>query len=98
MTPPPFRRITSKGFKPSWSPDGKELVFATEDVGMNPGNWESVGELWLVNDDGSNLSQLPIGADAILPSWSPHGHRIAYTHRLGTPNAKAGLWTIAPRD
>ena len=93
-----LRRITSKGFRPSWSPDGKELVFATEDVGMNPGNAESVGELWLVNEDGSNLGRLPIGGDAILPSWSPHGHRIAYTHRLGSPDAKAGLWTIAPRD
>jgi serine/threonine-protein kinase len=90
------RRITHSGFKPSWSPDGRQLVFATENVEMNPGNSESMSELWVVNTDGGQPRRLT-SDDAILPSWSPHGHRIAYTRRL-VATARAGLWTIATGD
>jgi Tol biopolymer transport system component len=89
------RRVTTMGFRPTWSPDGKQLAFSTEDVGMQPGNSESRGQLWVVNADGTEPRQLPAD-DANLPSWSPHGHRIAYTFRLTTAT-EAGLWTISPR-
>ena len=89
------RRVTNKGYKPTWSHDGKQLAFSTEDVGMIPGNSESRGELWVVKTDGTELRQLPAD-DANLPSWSPHGYRIAYSYRLTTA-VQAGLWTISPR-
>ncbi|MEX2153472.1 MAG: protein kinase [Gemmatimonadaceae bacterium] len=88
------RRITNTGFRPTWSHDGTQLAFTTENVEMNPGNSESFGELWVVNASGGQPRKLPID-DAMLPSWSPHGHRIAYTHRLGAA-ADAGIWTSRP--
>ncbi len=90
------RRVTRTGFRPTWSLDGTQLAFSSENVEMQPGNSESIGELWVVNADGSQPRKLPVD-EAILPSWSPHGKRIAYTHRQGV-KAEAGLWTIAPDD
>ena len=43
------RRVTAKGFRPSWSPDGKEIAVTTENVELNPGNSEGVSELWIAN-------------------------------------------------
>ena len=32
------RRVTRHGFNPSWSPDGQQLVYATENVELSPQN------------------------------------------------------------
>jgi len=89
-----LRRVTSRGFRPTWSPNGSQIAFVTENVEMNPGNSEGVSELWIVGVDGSGARRLQSG-DAVQPAWSPHGHRIAYGHRLGTP-AQGDIWTIDP--
>lgn len=40
-------------------------------------------ELYIVNDDGTQLSKLPlINKPAFFPSWSESGERIAYIHKL----------------
>lgn len=58
---------------PSWSPDGKELVFTRS---ASAGGAES---LYVVGADGEGLRPLGIqGADA---SWSPGGDRIAFWRR-----------------
>ncbi|MBZ5592242.1 MAG: serine/threonine-protein kinase [Acidobacteriia bacterium] len=86
------RRVTRMGFKPSWSPDGTRLAFSTENVELDPQNSEGRSELWTVQVNTGEARRLSEG-DAILASWSPHNHRIAYTHRLGNP-AQAEVWTI----
>ena len=86
------RRVTRTGFKPSWSPDGTQLAFTTENVELNPQNSETRSELWAVTVNTGETRRLNDG-DAILASWSPHNYRIAYTHRLGNP-AQAEVWTI----
>ena len=43
---------------PSWSPDGEKLV------------WESLGEIYLVNSDGSGLKKITTGAQGGLARWS----------------------------
>ena len=86
------RRVTRMGFKPSWSPDGRYLVFATENVEANPQNSQGLSELWVVPVDGGEPRQLKV-VDGVLPSWSPGGHRIAYTRRLGRV-VGANVWTI----
>ena len=57
---------------PSWSPDGKRLVFTGYDGGLS--------DLFIVNADGSNLHRLTNDKYADLePSWSPDGKTIAFT-------------------
>ncbi len=56
---------------PSWSPDGKQLVFTGYDGGLS--------DLFVVNADGTNLHRLTNDKYADLePSWSPDGKTIAF--------------------
>lgn len=50
---------------PSWSPDGKQVVFATDNVGIQ-----------MVNYDGSNLHTLTY--QGFAPVWSPDGKKVAF--------------------
>jgi Tol biopolymer transport system component len=89
------RRVTRGGFKPSWSPDGAELAYVTENVELNPQNPNTRSQLWIVGVDTGEPRRLDV-LDAVLPSWSPHGHRIAYTGRLGEL-AQTNIWTVSAR-
>jgi len=90
------RRLTDDGFNPAWSPDGRELVYSTQ--GINP-IWpylrSGFGELWVVNVASGAKRRLTPGKplDAVQPSWSPHGQRIAYwgVRRGG----QRDLWTVS---
>ncbi len=42
------RRVTRRGYKPTWSPDGTELAYVTENVEMNPQNVYGRSQLWVV--------------------------------------------------
>jgi len=69
----PLNGITT----PSWSPDGKQLVFTGYDGGLS--------DLFVVNVDGSNLHRLTNDKYADLePSWSPDGKTIAFATDRGT--------------
>ena len=93
------RRLTDSGFNPAWSPDGKEIVVADEGV-QTPLSRNVTSHLWAVDvATGAKQIVTPGGADqqrwsgdAVQPSWSPHGHRIAYWgHR---PGHHRDIWTI----
>lgn len=63
-----------------WSPDGRWLVYATDDDDYNP-------DVWIVRIDGTrepfNLSRHPDWD--VSPRWSPDGTRIAFvSRRMGT--------------
>src|SRR5947207_2345717 len=61
---------------PSWSPDGKQLVFTGYDGGLS--------DLFVVNADGSNLHRLTNDKYADLePSWSADGKTIAFATDRG---------------
>jgi eukaryotic-like serine/threonine-protein kinase len=49
-------------------------------------------ELWTVAVNTGETRHLS-AEDAVLASWSPHNHRIAYTGRLGHP-VQGDVWTI----
>ena len=74
------RRLTRRGFKPTWSPDGREIAFTTENADLDPQNTLGLSSLWIADVASGQERQLA-NVDAVLPSWSPHGHRIAYTTR-----------------
>jgi eukaryotic-like serine/threonine-protein kinase len=61
------RLTQGEGFRPSWSPDGDQIVF------------DDGGDLYIINRDGSGLSRLT-GSTAveIQPAWAPDGQQIAF--------------------
>ena len=86
------RRITSAGFDPAWSPDGKTIAYATEGV-LNPYARHTTSELWTAPVATGQAKKIFAG-DAVQPAWSPDGRRIAFWSNIG---GQRDLWTI-PAD
>ena len=86
------RRLTDFGFDPAWSPDGKSIAVAHEAV-QDPLARNTVSKLWLLDTETGERRLLTEG-DAVQPSWSPSGRRIAY---WGLPpgSGQRDLWTVA---
>ena len=68
---------TSTDWEPAWSPDGSRIAFISYRTGA--------GELYVINADGSGLTQVSSNPDVndasyenFGPSWSPDGAQIAY--------------------
>jgi Tol biopolymer transport system component len=87
------RRITDFGFNPAWSPDGKEILCATEEI-KGPRIRRQTSQLYRVHLE-TGRRRLVHKGDAVQPSWSPHGFRIAYWG-LSSPGRRM-IWTI-PAD
>ncbi len=64
--------------EPSWSPDGKRLVYVSPCKGKED-TYKNAG-LFIINADGTGLTILPSQpAGDYDPAWSPDGDRIAFT-------------------
>lgn len=74
------RRLTDSGFNPVWSPEGSEVLYATENVVDNPFSRLAPSQLFVVKVATGEKRRVSEG-DAVQPSWSPHGGRIAYWAR-----------------
>jgi serine/threonine protein kinase len=63
-------------FDPAWSPDGKRLAFV---------RIRSVGQVWLMNSDGSNAVQFTLSGaiDNSNPEWYPREDLILFSQVLG---------------
>lgn len=80
---------------PTWSPDGRRLVFSGLANGMT--------DLYMIDADGRNLRQLTDDVYGDLqPSWSPDGRRIAFASERGpqtdVETLKFGEWQISVLD
>ncbi len=72
----------------SWSPDGTKLVFSADPT--NGGTWH----LYIINTDGSGLTQFPAGGSRdVAPSWSPDGRTIVFS---SLRSGSFQIWTIKP--
>jgi serine/threonine protein kinase/WD40 repeat protein len=71
------RLVTAGGFHPSWSPDGKEIVYST--IGRDAPTTRTTvpSAIWVVSLE-TGAKRLLTSTDAVQPSWSPGGQRIAY--------------------
>jgi eukaryotic-like serine/threonine-protein kinase len=84
------RRVTDFGFNPAWSPDGKEILCATEGVD-NPLVRRQTSQIYRISL-ATGQRRLVHEGDAVQPSWSPHGFRIAYWE--ASPSSQRVIWTI----
>jgi hypothetical protein len=61
---------SSKAYEPDWSPDGRKIVFTI--------NGPDGSNVYSINTDGSNLTQLTSDGISDQPVWSPDGTKVAY--------------------
>jgi serine/threonine protein kinase/Tol biopolymer transport system component len=87
------RRLAGFGYNPAWSPDGMEVVVATESVANSPWLRSSLSHLFRLDVATGERRQV-LEADAVQPSWSPGGKRIAYWSSVPGVATRV-VWTVA---
>ncbi len=89
------KRLTDFGYDPAWSPDGKQIVFS-DHSGQDPWRRTGPARLWVVPTSGVEIRQLTHEGDAVQPSWSRGGRRIAFWG-LKVDGGERDIWTL-PAD
>ena len=84
------RRVTTGGFSPDWTPDGKEIVYADEEIGSPL--LRSRSKLWAA-PVASGPKRPLLATDGVEPAVSPHGLRVAYWGLRGD-TAQRDVFTI----
>jgi Tol biopolymer transport system component len=88
------RRLINGAFDPSWTPDGREIVYSTES-GQDPDGREAPSELWAVSLATGQRRRIA-GTDAVAPRVSPNGRLVAF---WALPvNASGDQFSGADRD
>ena len=58
-------------FRPTWSPDGQKIAYESIGTGQY--------ELYVMNADGTNQTQLTSIGGSAFPAWSPNSQKIAFS-------------------
>jgi eukaryotic-like serine/threonine-protein kinase len=88
----PYNRLQTGDF--SWSPDSSKIAYISNKSGQR--------NVWIVNADGSNETQLTSNNDSKLyfycPLWSADGKRITFSSKTGNSSKKPtySIWIIDP--
>jgi len=85
------RRISSEGFDPSWSADGKEIVFSSEELDQ-PTSRNSISHFGIVNLATGAVRLVPV--DGMQPQFSPNGKRLLYWALKGR-GGQRDLYTVS---
>lgn len=81
------KKLTDHGMDPSWSPDGRQMVFASHRDG--------IFQIYAMNSDGSNVRRLTKhNAEDSNPAWAPDGGSIVYISATG--DDRRGLFLMGP--
>jgi eukaryotic-like serine/threonine-protein kinase len=84
------RRVTDVGFDPAWSPDAKQVAFATEEI-TDPSARMGDSALYVVAAAGGTPRRVVEG-DGVQPSWSPSRERLVYWSNTG---GQRDIYTVA---
>jgi Tol biopolymer transport system component len=88
-----IRKLSDMGRNPAWSPDGAEIVAATEGIVRPEDRYTASSQLWAIRVD-NGARRLIYQGDAVQPSWSPNGARIAF---WASKAGQRDLYTIRAR-
>ena len=72
------RRIADIGFHPSWTPDGKKIIVSDKAAAIHTVHTVPNSSLWAIDFKTGEKQKLETKGDAIMPSCSPNGQRIAF--------------------
>jgi len=73
---------------PSWSPDGKKIVYCSTHEGLT-GEW-----VLKVKDLETGKTHVLEDADGLLPDWSPAGNRIVFQRMKRRDDWLSSIWTL----
>jgi Tol biopolymer transport system component len=71
------RRLTKQGSAPTWTPDGREIIYSTENTGLAYNYRRGPSELSAVDVASGQIRRIA-EADAVQPRISPNGRWVAY--------------------
>lgn len=85
-------KVTRRGHRPSWSPDGSQIVFSW----VSGKQKEQSFDLFIINADGSGLTQLTNTLDCNErdPDWSPTEEKIVFSRDYRDLYNDRDIWVI----
>jgi Tol biopolymer transport system component len=79
---------------PTISPDGTKIAFTSGSKDKDDGADRNL-DIYLMNTDGSNLTQLTFHpGDDMLPKWGPDGRSIYFLSQRGNSEGKWNIWRM----